>query len=62
MCHVVANSYLESADKDPARLEAYWMTVFAAGGPKMRRNSNRPMVGRDPCPAADAPSDCPAPR
>jgi uncharacterized protein (TIGR02246 family) len=32
--HVIANSYLEFLDKDHARLEAYWMTVFAAGGPK----------------------------
>jgi uncharacterized protein (TIGR02246 family) len=35
MYHVIANSYLEFTDKDHARLEAYWMTVFAAGGPKM---------------------------
>jgi hypothetical protein len=34
MYHVIANSYLEFTDKDHARLEAYWMTVFAAGGPK----------------------------
>ena len=34
MYHVIANSYLEFVDKDHARLEAYWMTVFAAGGPK----------------------------
>jgi uncharacterized protein (TIGR02246 family) len=33
MYHVIANSYLEFLDKDHARLEAYWMTVFAAGGP-----------------------------
>jgi uncharacterized protein (TIGR02246 family) len=33
MYHVIANSYLEFIDKDHARLEAYWMTVFAAGGP-----------------------------
>jgi uncharacterized protein (TIGR02246 family) len=32
MYHVIANSYLEFIDKDHARLEAYWMTVFAAGG------------------------------
>jgi uncharacterized protein (TIGR02246 family) len=32
MYHVIANSYLEFVDKDHARLEAYWMTVFAAGG------------------------------
>jgi hypothetical protein len=39
MYHVIANSfansYLEFADKDHARLEAYWMTVFAADGPKV---------------------------
>jgi uncharacterized protein (TIGR02246 family) len=35
MYHVIANSYLEFTDKDHARLEAYWMTVFADGGPKM---------------------------
>lgn len=29
MYHVIANSYLEFIDKDHARLEAYWMTVFA---------------------------------
>jgi hypothetical protein len=34
MYHVIANSYLEFPDKDHARLEAYWMTVFAAAGPK----------------------------
>jgi uncharacterized protein (TIGR02246 family) len=34
MYHVIANSHLEFVDKDHARLEAYWMTVFAAGGPK----------------------------
>src|SRR5580700_9027714 len=34
MYHVIANSYLEFVDKDHARLEAYWMTVFADGGPK----------------------------
>ena len=33
MYHVIANSYLEFTDKDHARLEAYWMTVFADGGP-----------------------------
>jgi len=32
MYHVIANSYLEFIDSDHARLEAYWMTVFAAGG------------------------------
>ena len=35
MYHVIANSYLEFIDKDHARLEAYWMTVFAAGGTTM---------------------------
>ena len=34
MYHVIANSYLEFVDKDHARLEAYWMTVFASGGEK----------------------------
>jgi hypothetical protein len=33
--HVIANSYLQFLDKDHARLEAYWMTVFAAGGPNV---------------------------
>jgi uncharacterized protein (TIGR02246 family) len=33
MYHVIENSYLEFLDKDHARLEAYWMTVVAAGGP-----------------------------
>ena len=35
MYHVITNSYLEFVDKDHARLQAYWMTVFAAGGEKM---------------------------
>jgi len=35
MYHVIANSYLDFLDKDHARLEAYWMTVFAAGGPNV---------------------------
>jgi uncharacterized protein (TIGR02246 family) len=34
MYHVIANSSLEFVDKDHAHLEAYWMTVFAAAGPK----------------------------
>jgi uncharacterized protein (TIGR02246 family) len=34
MYHVITNSYLEFVDKDHARLEAYWMTVFAAAGEK----------------------------
>jgi uncharacterized protein (TIGR02246 family) len=29
MYHVITNSYVEFIDKDHARLEAYWMTVFA---------------------------------
>lgn len=32
MYHVIANSDLEFLDKDHARLQAYWMTVFASGG------------------------------
>jgi uncharacterized protein (TIGR02246 family) len=32
MYHVITNSTLEFVDKDHARLQAYWMTVFAAGG------------------------------
>jgi uncharacterized protein (TIGR02246 family) len=35
MYHVLANSYLEFTDKDHARMEAYWMTVFAADGTKV---------------------------
>jgi uncharacterized protein (TIGR02246 family) len=35
MYHVITNSYLEFVDKDHARLQAYWMTVFAQGGEKM---------------------------
>jgi uncharacterized protein (TIGR02246 family) len=35
MYHVIANSYLDFIDKDHARLEAYWMTVFAAAGPNV---------------------------
>jgi uncharacterized protein (TIGR02246 family) len=35
MYHVLANSYLEFLDKDHARLQAYWMTVFASGGAKL---------------------------
>ncbi len=30
MYHVLTNTYLEFVDKDHARMEAYWMTVFAA--------------------------------
>jgi hypothetical protein len=32
MYHVVTNSSIEFIDKDHARLQAYWMTVFATGG------------------------------
>lgn len=32
MYHVITNSYLEFVDKDHARLQAYWMTVFAGTG------------------------------
>lgn len=32
MYHVITNSYLEFLDKDHARLQAYWMTVFAGAG------------------------------
>jgi len=35
MYHVVTNSSIEFVDKDHARLNAYWMTVFAAGGPNV---------------------------
>lgn len=35
MYHVFANSYLDFADRDHARLEAYWMTVFAQAGPNV---------------------------
>ena len=31
--HVLCNSYLEFTGKDHAHMEAYWMTVAAAGGP-----------------------------
>jgi len=34
MYHVITNSYLEFVDKDHARMQAYWMTVFAAGSEK----------------------------
>src|ERR1700733_15329044 len=34
MYHLITNSYLEFVDKDHARLEAYWMTVFGAAGDK----------------------------
>jgi hypothetical protein len=35
MYHMTANSYLEFTDKDHARLEAYWLTVFAQAGPNV---------------------------
>lgn len=35
MYHMTANSYLEFIDKDHARLEAYWQTVFAQAGPNV---------------------------
>lgn len=34
MLHVITNPYLEFIDKDHARLNSYWMTVFAAAGPE----------------------------
>jgi hypothetical protein len=33
MYHMTTNSYLEFVDKDHARLEAYYITVFADSGP-----------------------------
>ena len=33
MYHMTANSYLEFVEKDHARLEAYWQTVFVQPGP-----------------------------
>lgn len=35
MYHVLTNTYLEFTGKDHAHMEAYWMTVFAAGGPNV---------------------------
>ena len=35
MYHMSANSYLEFVDKDHARVEAYWMTVFGQAGPNV---------------------------
>lgn len=32
MYHVLTNTYLEFIDKDHARMQAYWMTVFAGSG------------------------------
>ena len=34
MYHVLTNSYVEFVDKDHARMQAYWMTVFAGEGEK----------------------------
>ncbi len=33
MFHVVTNPHIEFIDKDHARFHAYWMGVFASGGP-----------------------------
>ena len=33
MYHVVTNPWIEFIDKDHARYHAYWMGVFASGGP-----------------------------
>jgi hypothetical protein len=35
MYHVIANNYLEFLDRNHARMEAYWMTVFAQAGPNV---------------------------
>ena len=32
---MVTNSSIEFVDRDHARFNAYWMTVFASGGPNM---------------------------
>jgi uncharacterized protein (TIGR02246 family) len=32
MYHVITNTYIELIDKDRARLQAYWMTVFGSAG------------------------------
>ena len=42
MYHVLTNTYLEFVDKDHARLEAYWMTVFAAVDNKPGETWRRP--------------------
>lgn len=34
MYHVLTNNYVEFTDKDHARMQAYWMTVFAGDGEK----------------------------
>jgi hypothetical protein len=31
MYHVLTNTYLEFIDRNHARMQAYWMTVFGAG-------------------------------
>jgi SnoaL-like domain len=35
MYHMSTNSYLEFIDKDHARIEGYWLTVFAQAGPSV---------------------------
>jgi hypothetical protein len=35
MYHMTTNSYLEFVDRDHARMEAYWLTVFAQTGPNV---------------------------
>ncbi len=35
MYHMTTSSYLEFPDKDHARIEAYWMTVFGQAGPNV---------------------------
>lgn len=35
MYHVITNPFLEFVDKDHARMQAYWMTVFGANGEKV---------------------------
>lgn len=35
MYHMEANTYLEFVDKDHARIEGYWMTVFAGQPPNV---------------------------
>ena len=34
MRHIITNSHLEFIDKDHARLNSYWMTVFEGSGPE----------------------------
>lgn len=45
MYHMTTNSYLEFVDKDHARLEGYYITVFADGGPN--RPSRVAAAGRE---------------